>query len=215
MAIKKKNLIFDLGGVLIDLHVERSFIAFMEMGVDKSFLNEGRCVMNEIMQKYDRGDIDSNEFFSYIESFLPVEKLNLSAAAIREKVFEAWNLMLGDFGSEKLQCLNMLREKGYRIIMLSNTNDGHWNTIEKKFRDAAGVELSNVFHALYLSYKMHRRKPEQEIFLELLSCEGIAPGDTLFIDDSEENCVAARSVGIEALRVERNSLWTGMLVGNL
>lgn len=214
-AINKKTLVFDLGGVLIDLHVERSFVAFMEMGVDKALLNEGKCIMNDMMQRYDRGDIDSESFFSYIEKFLPVENMNLSATAIREKVVEAWNMMLGDFSSDKLQYLNWLRDRGYRIVMLSNTNEGHWDTIEKKFHNAAGVELNSVFHALYLSYKMHYRKPEREIFLELLRCEGIAPEDTLFIDDSEENCEAARTVGIEALHVERNSSWTGLLVGNL
>ena len=207
---KKKILIFDLGGVLIDLHVEKSFAAFVAMGADSSLLDESKCVMNDMMQSFDRGDVDSEEFFSYIESFLHVSQACLSSKELRTKVINAWNMMLGSFAHEKLQCLNMLRDRGYRIVMLSNTNEGHWETIEKKFYDVAAMPLDKFFDALYLSYRMHLRKPEPEIFLELLKNEGVMPVDALFIDDSEVNCDVARSVGIEALHIERNSAWNNL-----
>jgi putative hydrolase of the HAD superfamily len=91
--------------------------------------------------------------------------------------------------------------------MLSNTNDGHWTTIEKRFFNASGESLENCFDALYLSYRMHRRKPEKEIFLELMNSEGVTPDECIFYDDSAENCEAARSLGIDAVQLERNSSW--------
>lgn len=75
--------------------------------------------------------------------------------------------------------------------------------------------MSELFDALYLSYKMRMRKPEPEIFLELLRSEGAEPNECLFFDDSQQNCDAARSLGIEAIMVERNASWSGVpLLGN-
>ena len=91
--------------------------------------------------------------------------------------------------------------------MLSNTNDGHWDEIERIFTGATGEKLEECFDALYLSYRMHRRKPEKEIFLELLASENAKPEECIFFDDSEENCEAARSVGITAIKMERNAPW--------
>ena len=78
--------------------------------------------------------------------------------------------------------------------------------------DAAGEPLSSFFDALYLSYLMHCRKPEPEIFLSLLAKEGVAAGEALFFDDSAENCEAARALGLDAVLLERNAPWSGSLM---
>ena len=97
--------------------------------------------------------------------------------------------------------------------MLSNTNAGHWQAIEQRFFNTTGELLVNNFDALYLSYRMHMRKPERNIFFELARCEGVEPCECLFYDDSAENCDAACSVGIDAVVVERNSSWGSMFAG--
>lgn len=211
MSIDKKVLIFDLGGVLLDLHVEKSFAAFVELGLDAAMLTEQNCLMNNMMQQYDRGDISTKEFFCYIKEWLPCKQHD---DLLNEKIHNAWNMMLGGFPSQKIQRLAQLRDAGYRIVMLSNTNEGHWDAIENMFRDAAGVPLNSLFHSLYLSYRMHRRKPEPEIFMELLAQENIAPHEALFIDDSAENCRAAAALGIESLHVERNASWNNFLMAD-
>ena len=73
----KKVLIFDLGGVVIDLFVDRTFVAMLSLGVPEAMLTEQGCVMNSTMMQFDRGDITADEMFGYIKSFLP--------AAVREK----------------------------------------------------------------------------------------------------------------------------------
>ena len=118
-----------------------------------------------------------------------------------------WNAMLGKYDPGKFCTIEELRERGYRVVLLSNTNDGHWGEIERKFQATMGRPLSSYFDALYLSYHMHRRKPEPEIFRALLDAEGVEPAETLFFDDSAENCDAARALGMGAVLMERNASW--------
>jgi putative hydrolase of the HAD superfamily len=206
----KKVLIFDLGGVVIDLFVDRTFAAMAALGVPADMLTERGCLMNSMMMQFDRGDITADEMFGYIKSFLPAAVREKTGAWLDGEIQHVWNLMLGDIPADKLQRLAALRSAGYRVVMLSNTNSGHWPRIEQLFVEACGKLPSECFDALYLSYLMRRRKPEPEIFLSLLESEGVGAADCLFFDDSAENCAAARALGINAVLVERNALWEGM-----
>lgn len=206
----KKVLIFDLGGVVIDLFVDRTFAAMAALGVPADMLTERGCLMNSMMMQFDRGDITADEMFGYIKSFLPAAVREKTGAGLDGEIQRVWNLMLGDIPADKLQRLAALRGAGYRVVMLSNTNSGHWPRIEQLFIEAGGKLPSKCFDALYLSYLMRRRKPEPGIFLTLLESEGVEAADCLFFDDSAENCAAARALGIDAVLVERNALWEGM-----
>lgn len=206
----KKVLIFDLGGVVIDLFVDRTFAAMAALGVPAEMLTERGCLMNSMMMQFDRGDITADEMFGYIKSFLPAAVREKTGAGLDGEIQRVWNLMLGDIPADKLQRLAALRSAGYRVVMLSNTNSGHWPRIEQLFMEAGGKLPSECFDALYLSYLMRRRKPEPGIFLTLLESEGVEAADCLFFDDSAENCAAARALGIDAVLVERNALWEGM-----
>jgi putative hydrolase of the HAD superfamily len=206
----KKVLIFDLGGVVIDLFVDRTFAAMVALGVPAGMLTEQGCLVNSAMMQYDRGDITTDEMFGYIKSFIPNHVTERLGDALNGEVQRVWNLMLGDIPAAKLQRLAALRSAGYRVVMLSNTNSGHWPRIEQVFTQAGGKLPSECFDALYLSYQMRRRKPEPGIFLSLLESEGVLPADCLFFDDSAENCAAARALGIDAVHVERNAPWDGI-----
>lgn len=206
----KKVLIFDLGGVLLDIHIERSFGALLALGMDAVLLSEKRCLVDDMIQRYDRGDVSTADFYAYMAAALPEGVRSLPSEELYERLHDIWNMMLGTFSSDKLACLNELRKKGHRIVMLSNTNEGHWEAIERLFRQATGVAVGDFFDAVYLSYEMRMRKPEPEIFLSLLKSEGVEAGDCIFFDDLEENCDAARSVGIEAVLMERNALWNSV-----
>jgi putative hydrolase of the HAD superfamily len=214
MLTGKKVLIFDLGGVVIDLFVDRTFSAMAALGVPPSMLAERDCLMNTMMMKFDRGDIATDEMFGYIKSYIPAGVREVSGTEPDSEIQRVWNLMLGDIPAAKLQRLAALRSAGYRVVMLSNTNSGHWPCIEEKFIEACGKLPSECFDALYLSYRMRCRKPDCEIFLSLLESEGVEPGDCLFFDDSAENCAAARALGIDAVPVERNASWEGCLMND-
>ena len=208
MFTGKKVLIFDLGGVLIDLHVERSFMALMSMGVDASILTEKACLINDFMMKYDRGDISTAEMFGYMASQLPQVVRDELGDRLDARMHEVWNMMLGEYAPYKLECLRRLRERGYRVVMLSNINDGHWGEVESRFEATMGEPMSSFFDALYLSYRMRMRKPEPEIFRELLAAENVGAADCLFFDDSAENCEVARSLGIGTVLMKRNAPWS-------
>lgn len=210
MLTGKKVLIFDLGGVVIDLFVDRTFSAMAALGVPPSMLAEKDCLMNTMMMRFDRGDITTDEMFDYIKSYIPAGVCEESGTELDSEIQRVWNLMLGDVSTAKLQRLAALRSAGYRVVMLSNTNSGHWPCIEELFMEACGKLPSECFDALYLSYRMHSRKPDSEIFFSLLKSEGVEAGDCLFFDDSAENCAAARALGIDAVLVERNASWEGM-----
>ena len=210
MLTGKKVLIFDLGGVVIDLFVDRTFAAMAALGVPADMLTERGCLMNSMMMQFDRGDITADEMFGYIKSFLPAAVREKTGEGLDGEIQRVWNLMLGDIPADKLQRLAALRSAGYRVVMLSNTNSGHWPRIEQLFIEAGGNLPSECFDALYLSYLMRRRKPEPGIFLTLLESEGVEAADCLFFDDSAENCAAARALGIDAVLVERNALWEGL-----
>lgn len=207
MFTGKKVLIFDLGGVLIDLHVEHSFAALLEMGVDAPLLTERNCLMNVNMMKYDRGDISTSGMFKYIASQLPADVRDELGDNLSTRLHKVWNLMLGEYAPYKFRRIQQLRSQGYRVVMLSNTNEGHWPEIERRFLQTMGEPLANFFDAFYLSYRMGLRKPEPEIFRQVLVAEDVTPHDCLFFDDSAENCEAARAAGIEAHLMERNAPW--------
>ena len=209
MLTGKKVLIFDLGGVIVDLFVDRTFSAMAALGVPAAMLTERDCLMNTMMMRFDRGDMTADEMFGYIKSFIPAGACGISAAELDVEVQRVWNMMLGNIPAEKLR-LDALRDAGYRVVMLSNTNTGHWPRIEELFVEACGKLPAECFDALYLSYLMHCRKPDSEIFLSLLENEGAESADCLFFDDSAENCAAARALGIDAVLVERNASWEGI-----
>ena len=210
MLSGKKVLIFDLGGVVIDLLVDRTFSAMAALGVPVAMLNEKDCLMNTKMMEFDRGDITADEMFGHIKSFVPAEVREKLGSELDVEVQRVWNLMLGSVPIAKLQQLSALRDAGYRVVMLSNTNSGHWTRIEELFMEACSKLPAECFDALYLSYQMRCRKPESEIFLSLLESEGVEAGDCIFFDDSAENCDAARALGIDSVLVERNASWDGI-----
>lgn len=163
--------------------------------------------MDDMIQRYDRGDVSTTEFYSYIAQNLPQSVQALPQEELLERIHDIWNMMLGSFSREKIEYIRTLREKGHRVVMLSNTNEGHWETIERIFRYTVGVPLSEFFDELYLSFRMNLRKPEPEIFEALLRSEGVEAADCIFFDDSQENCDAALALGIEAVVMQRNEAW--------
>ena len=205
--MKNKTLIFDLGGVLLDIFIERSFGVLMALGMDAAILSEKRCLMDDMIQRYDRGDVSTTEFYSYIAQNLPQSVQALPQEELLERIHDIWNMMLGSLSRETIEYIRTLRERGHRVVMLSNTNEGHWETIERIFRYTVGVPLSEFFDELYLSFRMNLRKPEPEIFEALLRSEGVEAADCIFFDDSQENCDAARALGIEAVVMQRNEAW--------
>ena len=197
-----KHIIFDLGGVLIDLDMPRCLESFRTLGADPSVLlqrpvsasaESGRAkatlcdglVANGAMDLYQTGDISTEDFVSGIQKFC-------HPGTTEEQVLEAWNDCLLTIPAYKLEYIKSLRAEGYRVHLLSNTNEAHWVHIaEKHF----GGKTEEYFDHLFLSQEMHMSKPNDDIFLAVLEQLGAKAEECLFIDDAQANVDAAKALG--------------------
>ena len=185
-----KNIVFDLGGVLIDLDFKSAINGLQKAGFTnvkeqlQAFDREG------IFQKFELGEISADEFRASIRE-------NSNVSLTDEEVDSLWNLMLLESPREKLELILDLRSK-YMVYLLSNTNSIHWDYVCKNAFNYRGFRMDDYFEETFLSYEMHLAKPDKAIFEKMLNDANLLPEETLFIDDLEANCKAAEEVGIHA-----------------
>ncbi|MBQ4063528.1 MAG: HAD family phosphatase [Bacteroidaceae bacterium] len=212
MAIEKKNIVFDLGGILLDIHPQQTFEAFAALGADRAILSEAYTLANSTMMNYEMGLISTNELYDYITTLLPQHIKDMPTAERDTRLHDAWCALIGDLPLYKWQRIAQIRGRGHRIFLLSNTNAVHWQQIAANIEKIEGRKVDEYFDRIFLSYEMHRCKPDKEIFTQMLHEAGIEAADTIFFDDSADNCTAARTAGIEAVLIERNSQWGEILM---
>lgn len=184
-----RHIIFDLGGVLLNLDVEGCTRAF-----EKAGLKDIRSVLtgtNEggIFSEYERGEIGTPEFRDGIRQLA-------SQSLTDDEIDRMWVNELLDIPQEKLDLLVSLRSK-YDIYLLSNTNELHWQHVVESLLPQQNYRIEDLFKETFLSFRMKLAKPDPEIFREVLRQAGLKPEETLFIDDSAVNCQAAQSVSIQ------------------
>ena len=183
-----KNIVFDLGGVLVDLDFKSAINGLQQAGFSnvkeqlQAFDREG------IFQKFELGEMTAEEFRSAIRE-------NSTVTLTDEEVDALWNLMLLEIPREKLELILDLRGK-YMVYLLSNTNSIHWDYVCKNAFNYRGFRVSDYFEKTFLSFEMHLAKPDKAIFEKMLEDANLLAEETLFIDDSEANCKAAAEVGI-------------------
>ena len=188
MDKKIRNIVFDLGGVLVDLDFKAAINGLQEAGfanVKEQLLAFDR---GGIFQKFEVGEITADEFRTAIRE-------NSTVTLTDEEVDALWNAMLLEIPREKLELILHLRGK-YMVYLLSNTNSIHWDYVCKNAFNYRGFRVEDYFEETFLSYEMHLAKPDKAIFEKVLSEANLLPEETLFIDDSEANCKAAQEVGI-------------------
>ena len=190
MDKKIRNIVFDLGGVLVDLDFKAAINGLQEAG----FANVKEQLMafdrGGIFQKFEVGEITADEFRTAIRE-------NSTVTLTDEEVDNLWNAMLLEIPREKLELILHLRGK-YMVYLLSNTNSIHWDYVCKNAFNYRGFRVEDYFEETFLSYEMHLAKPDKAIFEKVLSDANLLAEETLFIDDSEANCKAAQEVGIHA-----------------
>ena len=190
MDKKIRNIVFDLGGVLVDLDFKAAINGLQKAGFAnvkeqlQAFDREG------IFQKFELGEMTAEEFRTAIRENSTVELAD-------EEVDTLWNAMLLEVPREKLELILDLRGK-YMVYLLSNTNSIHWDYVCKNAFNYRGFRVNDYFEETFLSYEMHLAKPDKAIFEKVLQDANLLAEETLFIDDSEANCKAAEEVGIHA-----------------
>lgn len=196
---KIKNIVFDFGGVLLDLDIERSFIELaIVLDIGSNDLQLLVDKMMPYLSRFEKGEISSESFIWH------VQKLTTKEVNPRDLI-AAWNAMLLGWQPEKLEQLGKLGEQ-YPLYLLSNTNELHLQWVMKDLKETHNIIDfdDRFFQKTYYSYKIGRRKPDAEAFDFIIKDAGFDPEETLFIDDIEQNVIAARNAGLQAVHHPTN-----------
>lgn len=190
------SIIFDLGGVILNLRQTNTIEAFSRVsGINYSQLYALYC-QGSLIDDYEMGLLSSQEFRDGIRGLL---KVNCSD----REIDDAWNAMLLDIPKERVEILKALKAQK-RTFLLSNTNEIHRATIERIFIESYGHEfegLSALFEKAYFSYLMGDRKPNVSIFQRIIDEQNLSPSRTLFIDDNAEYIEGAKTVGLQTIHL--------------
>lgn len=188
MATKVKNIIFDLGGVLVGLDMQRCINAFVKLGAGQAMKYAVGHFHDTMFYGYETGQFGEREFCDRLRS-------EAGISASDEAIKEAWNKMLTVIPDVKKRRLLNLRLH-YRVFLLSNTNETHWRYCADHLFPMGGHGVKDYFDRVFLSYELHLSKPDTAIFREALRLADVKTEETLYIDDSVENCDSARSLGM-------------------
>jgi|WetSurMetagenome_2_1015567.scaffolds.fasta_scaffold444317_2 glucose-1-phosphatase len=183
-----KNIIFDLGGVLIDLDISRTGHAFGALDIREPVDMSEHERRAKVYSELETGQISPQVFRKAIRNISPVTPSD-------DAIDAAWNAMLLDFPASRAEVLLSLGKK-CRLFLLSNSNAIHHEFYTKRFKRDYGFEMDSLFERAYYSFKMHIKKPDPEIFLKVMAECGLRADETLFIDDSFENIRTAAALGL-------------------
>jgi glucose-1-phosphatase len=189
---KFENIIFDLGGVILDVDYNLTRAAFEKLGISNFDEMYSQANADKLFQKLETGEINEEEFYKELNN---CTGLDLST----EEIKKAWNAMLLSFREGSLQFLEEIRSK-YKVYLLSNTNLIHWNAFRRSFHSKKRAKpFEEYFDKAFYSFKMGLRKPDEEIFHQVVKELKIDAKKTVFIDDSLQNVEAAKKAGLQTI----------------
>jgi putative hydrolase of the HAD superfamily len=195
-----KNLIFDLGGVILDLSVKDTLVSFSGLSGLPLDQVKSLFVSSREFESYERGGMDDRQFRDLVRGLYKVSVSDV-------ELDRSWNAMLLGIPKPKLDLLLELK-KQYRTFLLSNTNGIHLDYINSIILPPLTGErtLDRFFHGSYYSHLMGMRKPDEEIFLRVLQDNELKASETLFLDDNADNIKGANNVGIQTVHVTHPDL---------
>lgn len=190
-----KNIIFDLGGVLLNIDYHLTKQAFIDFGVIDFDDYYNKSQQTDLFNLFEIGQITEHEFCDELRQ---LSNTNLS----NQKIIAAWNSMLLDFPLIRKELLIQLKNS-YRISLLSNTNETHIRAFNKTIqKDIQESSLAPLFHSHYFSNEIGYRKPNTDIFEYVLKLNDYKPSETLFLDDSIQHIEGAKKCGINTLHIK-------------
>lgn len=199
------NIIFDLGGVVVDLDISSSIKAFAQLGITPQGitleeLSRGdipkNWEMREMMHAMDVGKMSATEF---VNLMLKAAKPGTTA----QDIVEAFNCIIR-LPRHRLEWLKRLR-KNHRVFLLSNIGELHWAET-CRLAHSLGIDIEECFDEVFLSYQLRMVKPDPRIFEHLIEATGIVPEETLYIDDLPDNIRAGQDFGLQVHKIDCNTL---------
>jgi len=200
-----KNIIFDLGGVILNIDYEQTANAFKKIGIKNFNDIYSQAKQGKVFDKLETGEITPEEFREYIKEIVP--SLQLS------DIDKSWNAMLLDLPVQRINLLKELKKK-YRLFLLSNTNEIHIKCFRKIIESSYGENIfDSIFEHQYYSSDIGLRKPNADCFQYVLEKNGMEPSETLFIDDSIQHVEGARKLKINAYHLIPGEDITALFLG--
>jgi FMN phosphatase YigB (HAD superfamily) len=187
---KINSIIFDLGGVLLNLDFSKTADAFTELGVKNFNDYFTQFYANPLFKKLEVGAVIAGEFYDELRRTAEISASN-------EMIDKAWNAMLLDFPEERINKLKDLK-KTHRLFLFSNTNTIHHASFQQSFEKQYRFEFDTIFEKAYYSHLVARRKPDLIAFDYVILDSGVDAAHTLFADDTMPNIEAARKAGLQA-----------------
>lgn len=198
---KIKNILFDLGGVIMTIDQNQAVARFRELGLADAAERLDPYTQGGIFGDLERGTIDA-ETFCHELSEMVGRNLTL------EQCEYAWRGYCREVPQRNLDTLVRLRHEGYRLVLLSNTNPFMMNWAMSDKFDENDHPLSYYMDACYLSYKCKVMKPDKMFFRKVIQAERLACDETLFVDDGPYNVAAASELGIKTFCPKNGEDWT-------
>jgi putative hydrolase of the HAD superfamily len=201
---KIKNIIFDLGGVVLNINYKLTAEAFKELGIKNFDAVYSQAKQNNVFDSFETGALSATKFRSYLKQFIP----NTSDAELDL----AWNKMLLDLPIARVELLKSLKDN-YRIFLLSNTNEIHVQQFSTYVNEVYGEGLfENLFENHYYSNEIELRKPTKEAFEYVVNQNSLKAKETLFIDDSIQHIEGAKQIGLNTILLEPGTDLTSLFL---
>jgi putative hydrolase of the HAD superfamily len=194
-----KNIIFDMGGVVVDVHLKRAIEKFKALGVKDADELIDSSHHKGIFIDFENGNIDTEQFCEMLSR-------HVGKVIPRPEIEDAWKSMIAPPLEYKMDYIRELRNK-YKLFILTNNNPVIMGWARSKGFTPSGDSLSDYFDKIYASYEMKCTKPDLKIFRMMLEDSGIKPEESLYIDDSERNLVPARELGMYVSLVKNGDDW--------
>ena len=186
-----KNIIFDLGGVIMDIDVKQTMNAFSELGLKNIHEYFGHGFAASFFSDHEAGKISDEAFLSEINKLLNTE--------VRQSdLIDAWNALLLRFPPERIALLKEIKSR-YRIFLYSNTNAIHYKKFSEIYRNTFHGELEDLFEKAYFSHDLGHRKPDLGGYELIIRENSLDPKLTLFVDDALMNVEGAIKAGLKGL----------------
>ncbi|MFI5152282.1 MAG: HAD family hydrolase [Chitinophagales bacterium] len=185
-----KNIIFDLGGVILNIDNNRTEAAFTALGA-KNFQQHFRHgFADAFFREHELGKISDQQFIASLKKMINQQLPD-------EVIVDAWNALLLDFPQERIKLLTDLGTR-YRLFLFSNTNALHLSALRKIYENAFGKnEFDKLFEKTYYSHILQMRKPDEKSYRLIIEENNLDPAGTLFVDDAWINIEGANAVGLK------------------
>ncbi|MDC1352735.1 MAG: HAD family phosphatase [Flavobacteriales bacterium] len=189
-----KNIIFDLGGVILNIDYQLTVEAFKKLGIDDFEEIFSQYKQSTLSDDFETGRITELEFYEGIKTISGKD-------FTFEEYKNAWNALLLDLPKERINILKKLSKK-YRLFLFSNTNETHY----KEFVTKVESDFNTIFEKTYYSHQFGKRKPDSDSFLSILKENNLIIEEILFVDDSIQHIESANLLGIRTLLIQEKPI---------